>query len=264
MKALCTYENDAKNMRQFHNMIKYNLLDKIKYKLETKRSYLLDIGSGRGGDINKWDSLDIHNVIAVDINKFAVFEARDRYHKLQLQRNYNFFVTPMNYTIGRSLYSIGKHTIMFNVISCQFALHYFFGNINVIETFFKDISQKIVKDGYFIGTIVDGDSVMTLLNNHNSYENTAIRIQKFFDGPKYIGDFIKYALAGTLYFGEDLVSNEYLIFKSKLIHFAKKNDLELVSYKKFEDYDFAIKDSISSDYKTASYLNASFIFRKTN
>nr|CAJ57276.1 putative mRNA capping-enzyme [Millerozyma acaciae] len=48
------------SLRVFHNKIKFDLLKLLKGKI------LLDIGSGRGGDINKWIKLNFSKVYCVD------------------------------------------------------------------------------------------------------------------------------------------------------------------------------------------------------
>lgn len=254
------FENQSKYMRQFHNCIKNDLIQTVAKKMCSIK--LLDIGVGKGGDIQKWNSANIDYVIGLDVDKFSIIEARNRFKESKLTRDYQFYVTQYNQTIAKTLYSIGKHTVIFNIISCQFALHYFFGNIYSVKSFFRDIGDKLNPGGYFIGTIVDAESVVQLLNNQRNYDNSVIKIQKFFDKPKYIGDFIKYSLTGTLYFGENFVSNEYLVFRQTLIEECKAVGLEFISYSKFSDYNFQMKETMSSDSKISSFLNASFIFRK--
>tara|TARA_B100001094_G_scaffold326648_1_gene383213 strand:+ start:13429 stop:14217 length:789 start_codon:yes stop_codon:yes gene_type:complete len=256
------FENQSKFMRQFHNCIKNDLIQTVAKNFDQIYIRLLDIGVGKGGDIQKWDSAKIDYVIGIDVDKFSIIEARNRFKESNITRDYQFYVTQYNASVAKSLYSLGKHTTMYNIISCQFALHYFFANKYTVTSFFKDIGEKLIPGGYFIGTIVDGESVLELLNNQRNYDNSVIKIQKFFESPKYIGDFIKYSLTGTLYFGENFVSNEYLVFKQTLIEECKNVGLEFISYTKFSDYNFQMKELMSSDSKISSFLNASFIFRK--
>ena len=44
----------------------------------------------------------------------------------------------------------------FDVVSCQFATHYFFENEQKLDNFVYNISQYLKKGGFFIGTCLDG------------------------------------------------------------------------------------------------------------
>lgn len=44
----------------------------------------------------------------------------------------------------------------FDVISCQFAIHYFFENEQILDNFIYNVDTHLKKGGYFIGTCLDG------------------------------------------------------------------------------------------------------------
>lgn len=52
----------------------------------------------------------------------------------------------------------------FNVVSCQFAIHYFFQTPEKLHGFLGNISRNLVKGGIFIATFMDGDRVHNLLS----------------------------------------------------------------------------------------------------
>ena len=54
------------NWRSFHNYIKKSLIIESSYKLRNPRKYLLDIGSGKGGDIDKWIYAGYTDILAID------------------------------------------------------------------------------------------------------------------------------------------------------------------------------------------------------
>ena len=55
----------------------------------------------------------------------------------------------------------------YDVVSCQFALHYFCQNDIILNNILSVISNKLRKNGLFIGTATDGDLIYKILNNGN-------------------------------------------------------------------------------------------------
>jgi SAM-dependent methyltransferase len=53
----------------------------------------------------------------------------------------------------------------FDVISCQFAIHYFFENETILDNFIFNISNNLKQGGYFIGTCLDGYAIKQKLSN---------------------------------------------------------------------------------------------------
>jgi hypothetical protein len=53
----------------------------------------------------------------------------------------------------------------FNVISCQFAIHYFFENEQTLDNFIYNVETYLKKGGYLIGTCLDGYRVKQKLQN---------------------------------------------------------------------------------------------------
>mgnify|MGYP006100173301 CR=1 FL=1 len=60
----------------------------------------------------------------------------------------------------------------FNVVSCQFAVHYMFESEQKLSDFCSNINETLETDGYFFGTCLDGDLVKDKLINstHNKIE----------------------------------------------------------------------------------------------
>ena len=49
--------------------------------------------------------------------------------------------------------------VPFDVISCQFAIHYFFESIDTLENFCWNVNERLADNGYFMGTALDGHLV---------------------------------------------------------------------------------------------------------
>ena len=247
--------NNSKLLRSFHNYIKNCVIQYATMNLKTE-SCLLDIGVGRGGDIFKWDKNNIQNAIGIDVNESYILEATNRLTDfLKLNRNYKFYIY--------SDFSILDKYEFFHIVSCQFALHYFFDTENHLDTLLSTISNKLVKNGYFIGTILDGDVIHEKLNENNlQIQNNSVFIKtnsKIFSN---FGKEIQVHLTNTLYFGECSVSHEYIVYKEVLKQKCKDYNMELVEYKNFMNYENRFYTDKNTDEKFCSSLYTSFIFMK--
>ncbi len=48
----------------------------------------------------------------------------------------------------------------FDLVSCQFAFHYCFGNLSRVNCMLRNISECLKSGGYFVGTIPDRNKIM--------------------------------------------------------------------------------------------------------
>jgi hypothetical protein len=60
-------------------------------------------------------------------------------------------------------YIAGKGADGFDAVTCMFAIHYFFENEGKLNGFLSNVSSNLKKDGIFICTFMDGESVMNEL-----------------------------------------------------------------------------------------------------
>ena len=246
-------EEMTKNMRKFHNWVKLQLISKV----NQTNACLFDIGVGRGGDLHKWLLCNIKQVIGVDvstayiheaISRFKTLKRRDVYYKfynVNPKDDYLAFLRNKNETIRR-----------FNIVSCQFAFHYFAETDESLRRIFKTISDALLPDGYFIGTVPDGKHIDELLVD-NYYKNSVMFVKK--DQNR-----IKFSLSGTLYFGDKLISDEFVVYKEKLVEIAEEYNLKLIEWTPFEDLYGKYDDILDGDHKKASFVNSAFIFKKMN
>ena len=56
----------------------------------------------------------------------------------------------------------------FNVISCQFAIHYFFENTKKLDAFCYNINKSLLPGGVFFGTALDGNIVASEFEKSNN------------------------------------------------------------------------------------------------
>ncbi len=238
-----------KCMRIFHNKIKENLIEKY------AKGRLLDLGVGRGGDMHKWKKCGIEEVIGVDISKEYVYEAIRRYKTCyKNEHKYKFYYMSENemYTLFLQKKNISTK---FDTITSMFSFHYFCKSDITLDNILRQISESLNKGGYFIGTCPDGDKIEILLGNESKYEDDVLYIEK-------VHNMIRFMLIGTLYFGEEMLSEEFLVYKEWLVNKAKSHGLELVEMKSFETMYDKYNIELEENIKRASFLNMFFVFKK--
>ena len=310
---------------QFHNQgVKSTLFSLFKNKRnkENRRFRLLDVACGKGGDMDKWYDASFEYVVGIDINLDNIVNASDgayvRYQQKTQERNYKnvnmIFLQkdvskPWNdfdeIKDGRMkrLYDlvwgrqpdksfpsslIKHHKLMdakFDVISCQFAVHYMFETETKLRNFCANVDQTLAEDGYFFGTCLNGSLVKEELSRVKENkiigkikDNVVWTIEKgvFNDSNDvFIGDSI------SVYFESIGVNHtEYLVSIELLkkylaeynIHVLTETDSQKLltnsnnSYGKFNELAIATRDIKLRDetLKKFSDLNMWFVFKKYN
>jgi hypothetical protein len=67
----------------------------------------------------------------------------------------------------------------FDVVSCQFALHYFFGSRETLERFLDNVVDNLSGGGLFIGTCMDGSAVDEALKKEETLGQTPVTMEAF-------------------------------------------------------------------------------------
>jgi len=185
-------------LKDFHNCFVKKILIK---SVSKKGDILIDFACGKGGDLPKWIHAQLSFVFGIDISKDNLENRLDgacarflNYRKKNKNMPYALFVN------GNSAYNIrngaamlndkaiqitkavfgsgtkdedkigkgvarqyGKGQEGFHISSCQFAIHYFFENIENFQGFLRNIAECTKLGGYFIGTCYDGKLIFNLL-----------------------------------------------------------------------------------------------------
>ena len=161
---------------------------------------LLDLACGKGGDIGKWNNLNINNCVGIDIVYNNINDNIDG-----ACERYNFYtnklgkhnVSDMKFLVGDisqnilDMTAFNKHPEYkkdaeklwitsdgpryienkFDIISTMFSLHYLFENKQKLDGFIQNISDNLSNDGYFIGACLDGKEIYKKLEAHLRYES---------------------------------------------------------------------------------------------
>jgi len=152
-------------MRMYHNKLKYKLLENF-----CQKGTLIDIGSGKGGDLHKWKKVKLETILAVEPLKEHLEEFRKRLEESNYTKISNDHFKFNNGTLyllqglGQEYQKIldiwtqktGKNTVQ--CVSIFNALTFFFENETILDNYIK-ILEKIEQGGYFIGMVMDADLV---------------------------------------------------------------------------------------------------------
>lgn len=191
------------NMQIFHNKIIKNieLLDKACKIIRKDPSVdasinLLDLATGRGGDLYKWRDNKISKVVGIDLVDSNIYDTKDgaciRYteFKKNMEAFKVEFIPDVSFLHGdatknildgsaflsehsKELYELlwndptGLHfsTNKFNIISMQFAIHYAFKDDNMLNNLLTNIKDNLKPGGLFIGCCFDGNIVYNKLKD---------------------------------------------------------------------------------------------------
>lgn len=168
----------------------------------------------------------------------------------------------------------------FDLVSCQFAIHYFTDTQERLDQFFSNVSQNLKHGGLFIGTTLDGKKVFDKLQK--SKDGKIGEILQTPQGSKIMWNLIKmYKENEFLPIGQKINAtiatigqpiDEYLVNFDNLIKTAKNHGLEVKSVKSFGEFPQLLNDfdknqsryipTLSQQEREYSYMNNMFIFQK--
>ncbi len=311
------------NLQVYHNRyIKKSLIWAAADLAREKTSdvTLLDLCCGKGGDLFKWEDAKINKVLGIDFSKDNIYNRENgacvRYMNLQKRRMFNDKMIDVDFLVGdcgksiknleaffkdlrseqhyRDNYLMKDGTPMkFNVVSCQFAIHYFMSSIDSIMQFIDNVDEHLESGGIFIGTCLDGGYVYNKLCEN--YKKTGERkyvtrddknneiwsikanfdcnSESFFRVDPPTGFDIEIELPSITGIGESyhesLVNFDFLVhlFKMRGFQLVKKtknnlkgSDLFDNLYRKYIKKEDSLKLSMAE--KELSFLYRYFIFKK--
>lgn len=273
---------------------------------------LFDIACGKGNDLPRWIKYRVRKLLGIDITEDNILNADDGvYARIRKSRN----VSNVNYAfltldaskeidykavdnidnenlrvIGRSVWGIENDPRVsrlydmasgkFKVITCNFAVHYFYDNETSLKNFCKNVANHIAKDGYFVGTCFDGVSVTKLLEKTSIGKDVTCHkgdriiwsITRLYDNINVFGSKISVYI--------ETIGNknvEYIVDFDYLVNELSKYDIILHSTGTFDElYNKLVSEKITNKFlfgpdgavnmtpeeKQLSFLNRWFIFKK--
>ena len=160
----------------------------------------------------------------------------------------------------------GLLTQGFDVVSCQFAVHYLFDNDLNVDRLVKNLDYLVRPGGIFIGTCFDGDRIAKQLaaSSDGTMEgrygdHIAWRISKLYEG-----EFAGRTGAPIDVFVETInqTVTEYLVSPRLLEARLRTIGMEPVFIKPFAEYFADAPDPLSNVEKAFSELNMAFMFKR--
>lgn len=242
------------DMRRFHNWIKRIMIDEgLKNEKLNKNIKLLDLCSGKGGDIHKWIDNNIRYVEGYDIDTQSIKECILRYNKMRqkpVSKNFdfNFYHKDLTKTNVESNEN-------FDLITCFFAIHYFCESEETINKFVKNFTN-LKEGGKILVTTLCSEKLKEI---NYSYATDDLIIKPVIPG-KSISVFIKNTVL-------EKETQEFIVDKDVLIKIMEKNGFVLEDTKTFGDYyqDWKQNENfINYSDRKYSFLNRSYIFSKKN
>ena len=183
--------NLAKTLKEFHNWLKSNLIytycskKTLGAKNEFRQMDVLEISCGKGGDLAKFYHSRVGSYVGFDIDPNGIYSGSDgalsRYQDFKKKfpnwPRMNFLVADGGalLTLEDQTRALGtmsdqnKKMILdifdkpdfkqYDIINCQFAVHYFFKTDDTLKNFMENIKKFLKPSGYILLTTFDANIV---------------------------------------------------------------------------------------------------------
>jgi len=168
----------------------------------------------------------------------------------------------------------------FDVVCCMYAIHYMMDNENTLDSFLRNVSENLLDQGYFIGTCLDGMTILKEMGRKTEIsgiirDKTIFKIKKMDTD----ADAYKHITVGNkiLVYHEKLAGQfpENLVNMSYLRETARTHNLKLLEYRTFLEEPGNLLSQYETSHKKEANLikneealmtwtsfNAYFIFQK--
>ena len=297
-------KTSTRALRDFHNLyVKKDLILKTSHNGGT----LIDLACGKGGDFPKWIKAALSFVFGIDVSRDNIENRIDgacaRF--LKYRRKYSIMpdclfinadsklnirsgeacITEQGKKISQAIfgegqknekklgkavykkYGIGKDG--FDIVSCQFAIHYFFTDLKTLNGFLQNVSETCKVGGIFIGTSYDGRKVFNMLEDKKQNESVVImegdkkmwEVKKIYDKDVFENDETSVGYAIDVFqesinktFREYLVNYMYLerLLENYGFKRLEKQELEKLNLPKsvgsFEDLFYQMETNIEQGF----------------
>jgi ribA/ribD-fused uncharacterized protein len=297
------YRDDVKrnsrifeDVYSFHNHIKTDL-----YKNNVKKGdTLLELASGVGGDMFKAFKQGPSKVVGIDLSLTNIISptrgAAVRYIREQKEHP-RTKLPPVLYLVGdmtqNPLFQQDdkympiiagtqsgpteylkkfENLKVFDVVSCQFAMHYACESEDKFRAFAQNIKDTC--RGMFFGTCSDGKEIYSLLLGKKQHIfGSKGRTDEFREAGRYTKDYMETGTweadanfgmpVNVLLESFEAPQIEYLVPFEKIIEIMNEFGFDLIESKTFgELYAEQKRITLTDDQKTFSFLNRAFIFRR--
>lgn len=193
----------------YHKRIKRNL-----YELIKSGSTILDIGSGKGGDILSWKKKNL-TVIAVEPNennsKYILSRAKSN--------NYSNKITLINTVAENSMLINSKLKTKVDAVTLMFSLSFFWKSEDNLNSLIQTIVSNLKGGGLILFATINGDAVKQLFYNTNFVTIGNVTM-------KLTGNEVDLTIPNSIVEHQ----TEYLVFISDLMIKLKKYGITLTDH----------------------------------
>jgi hypothetical protein len=210
------------NFRKYHNEIKRKL---ILDNLTNENMIVVDLGSGKGGDLPKYLKAKFKKLYMIEPNKENLKELKERFR----QKEYSSLRNKIEIIESKAenLDLINKITQKADVVFMFYSLTFFFKNRELLQDLASVISGLLKEGGKLVATYMNGDKVFSNLLKgdiiSNSYTIKSINLD--INASNYYGKEIEIDFKETATATKQL---EYLIRDIELSHILSYKDLYLI------------------------------------
>ena len=274
-----------RDVMSFHNKIKERL-----YQSSIKvGDTLLEFAVGRANDLHKWRKTKPSKIVGIDLSRGNLEGARQGACVRYLQENAKQKLPPALFIEANMVQSLLEQDnryikildkqqpapteylqkfvglTEFDVISCQFAIHYACESEETFRSFVGNLARH--GKGLFFGTCMDGQAVYSLLlgkDGHIFRSNNQVFgefTKQYADGEGWTEEFGKAITVKLESF--ERPTKEYLVPFGKVTDILKENGFELVRTTTFsEEYASQTDYVLTGDIQTFSFLHRGFVFKR--
>ena len=147
-------ESNILRLRNFNNWVKSVLLNGPRSRLRPG-AVVLDLSCGKFGDLRKWDKAGVAFVVAADIAGESVKQAKERWRgRGRCDTRFGAFFITADCHVSRLADHLPRD-MRFDMVSCQFSLHYAFGTRERACRFMENVADRLRPGAAFVGTTTD-------------------------------------------------------------------------------------------------------------
>lgn len=253
-------------MRRYHNKVKEYL-----YNTNCKNAKnILELCSGKGGDLHKWIANDIQNITGYDISQSSIDECYKRVSEMnkgKFKQNYKFYQLDLNSEQTGSIINMNAGSELYDSVVCQFGFHYFCESEESMRKIISIVNDNLQENGRFILTFMDNVQLNKMFDKSDmvytlSEQNDIIYFLKRQMNETPFGNKLKIYLNGNNVLSD--FSYEYIINFPIFCKILEEYNLELVETKLFKEKYDEISIDMADYEKDISYLNRFCVFQKKN
>ena len=224
--------NELVGIRSYHNFVKACLITEAVALCGTTDRYL-DMCCGNGGDIGKLVHHGIKQYFGIDIANMAVERAVQRLSEQEFVQGDAVVFNAFSATAGHMLSNMKP----FDIVSCQFAIHYAFQDERTARTFIQNVAFALRVGGSFIITVPDADHLAKSFK-HLGKKFADEHYQVHFDTMTLKdGDFDDFGTAYEFSFtGAVDKLKEFIVKKEVLVQLCHDCGMRLLETRNFAEY----------------------------